>query len=654
MSPFHTTQHCLIWTHEHEILQIEPWGADSLRVSATCNDAIRDDLPGALLPAEAQPAEIHITETGATLRNGLIEARVSEAGWVSFHRSDTGTELLREEMTYFARAPQRWFKSLGSDLYHLEIRFQAYEGERLYGLGQQQHGRLDQKGCVVDLFQHNTGVSIPFLLSNRGYGLFWNNPGVGRVELGQSRTRWVAEATRQMDYWITAADTPAQIVTNYTQYTGRAPQFPEWAAGFWQCKLRYRTQAEVLEVAREHKRRGLPLSVIVIDYFHWTLQGDWQFDPQDWPDPAGMVRELAEMGVRVMVSVWPSVNSLSENFPRMKDLGYLVRSERGVPAMKDFVDSFPRNGRTYIHFYDSTHPGARRFIWEQVRQGYYRHGIKVYWLDACEPEIRPWDPENMRLHLGNGLEVMNIYPMLHARAFYEGMQSEGESEVINLARSAWAGSQRYGAAVWSGDIHSTFEDLQAQVRGGLNIGLSGIPWWTTDIGGFLEGDIRSETFRELMVRWFQFGVFCPLLRLHGYRLPLGDDTGAPNEVWSFGEQVYGILKEQLALRERLKPYILSLMRTASETGIPPMRPLFLEFPQDSTCYEVEDAYMFGPDVLVAPVMEHGARSRRVYLPPGIWRNAWTKEFIPGSQWLEVDAPLEQIPVFIRAGAEVGI
>jgi len=205
---------------------------------------------------------------------------------------------------------------------------------------------------------------------------------------------------------------------------------PAWAAGFWQSKLRYRTQEELLSVAREYKRRGLPLSVIVIDFFHWTKQGDWQFDPECWPDPAGMVRELEEMGVKVMVSIWPTVNALSRNFEEMQRRGLLIRTERGVPAHKDFVDT-GQEGRVYVHFYDPTCPEARRFIWEQVREGYYQHGIKVWWLDACEPEIIPRDPENLR-YAGNGLAVSNICPLAHAQAFYEGMRDEGEEEIITL------------------------------------------------------------------------------------------------------------------------------------------------------------------------------------------------------------------------------
>jgi alpha-D-xyloside xylohydrolase len=434
---------------------------------------------------------------------------------------------------------------------------------------------------------------------------------------------------------------------------------PEWAAGFWQCKLRYRTQDELLQVAREYKRRGLPISVIVIDFFNWSKQGDWRFDPVCWPDPSAMVRELDEMGVKVMVSIWPTVNVLSRNFGEMRRNGMLVRTEKGVPATMDFIDT-GQEGTVYVHYYDATHPEARAFIWEQVREGYYKHGIKVFWLDACEPEIKPRDFENLRYHLGNGLAVTNIYPFLNAQAFFEGMQSEGETDIINLCRSAWAGSQRFGAALWSGDVQSNFEEFRAQIPAGLNTAISGIPWWTTDIGGFFNGDINDPAFRELIVRWFQYGLFCPLFRLHGNRLPAeeSDDapwSGGPNEIWSFGDQAYEIIMELLFIRERLKPYIMAQMKLAHKEGIPPMRPLFFDFPDDALSWEIEDQMMFGPDLLVAPVLYEGARTRKVYLPAGSsWRDAWTGEVQEGGGWLEANAPLDRIPLYLRGEAQLPI
>ncbi len=660
MQGFLQENNSLIWTLHHETVRIEPWGRDSLRVRATVSAGIRDDLLSVLLPPVETDTQITIGEEGATIRNGALTASVSPEGFIRFSNTASGAELLAEEQPVHAtRLPPRAFKAVHSDLFHLEVRFCAYDDERLYGLGQHQHGRLDQKGCTIDLIQRNTEVSIPFLFSSRGYGFLWHNPGIGRVELGDNGTRWVAEATPQLDYWITAGATPAEIMEHYADATGHPSEFPEWAAGFWQCKLRYRTQDELLTVAHEYKRRGLPLSVIVIDFFHWTLQGDWRFDPELWPDPAGMVRELEQMGVKLMVSIWPSVNPLSDNFPIMQQRGLLIRTERGLPALMNFRDNRPE-GTVSVHYYDSTNPEARQFIWEQVREHYYRYGIKIWWLDACEPEMFPMDPDNVRFHLGNGLVVANAYPLLHERGFYEGMREAGETAILNLCRSAWAGSQRYGAAVWSGDINSTFEAFQAQVRAGLNIGLSGIPWWTTDIGGFYGGDPESPAFRELLIRWFQYSTFCPLFRLHGFRLAKPEAstmpfTGGPNEAWSFDDEAYAIIKDLLFLRERLSPYILEQMHLAHEKGIPPMRPLFFDFPRDEACASIDDQFLFGPDLLVAPVLMAGARRREVYLPAETtWTDAWSGQSFDGGQHIVAEAPLDRIPLYLRADARLPI
>jgi alpha-D-xyloside xylohydrolase len=660
MQGFRQQQNALLWESKHEILQIEPWGRDSLRVRATINTRIRDDLFSVLLPPNDADVQITIGEGGASISKGAITASVSPEGCIRFSNTASGAELLAEkEPVRATRIPPRYFKAAPGDLFHLEARFLSYDGERFYGLGQHQHGLLDQKGCTIELIQRNTEVSIPFLFSSRGYGFLWHNPAIGRVELGYNETRWVAEATPQLDYWITAGSTPAEIMQHYADATGHAPEFPEWAAGFWQCKLRYRTQDELLSVAREYKRRGLPLSVIVIDFFHWSLQGDWRFDPVAWPDPGAMVRELEELGVKLMVSVWPAVNPLSENFEAMLERGLLIRTERGNPVLMNFQDNRPE-GTVGVYYYDSTNPEARQFIWEQVREHYYQDGIQTFWLDACEPEMYPMDPDNLRFHIGNGLAVANAYPVLHERGFYENMRSAGQTHILNLCRSAWAGSQHYGAAVWSGDINSTFKALQEQIRAGLNMALSGMPWWTTDIGGFYGGVPESPAFRELVVRWFQYSVFCPLFRLHGYRHATHDSSlmlqsGGPNEAWSFGDEAYAIIKDLLFLRERLRPYIMEQMQIAHEQGIPPMRPLFFDFVEDENCASIDDQFLFGPDLLVAPVLEAGARQRELYLPSGTtWTDAWSGQTFEGGQRIVADAPLERIPVYLRGNAQLPI
>jgi alpha-D-xyloside xylohydrolase len=648
-----------------ELVRIESWGKDSLRVRAGLG-RIDDDRPGALdLPTEICPARIDVDGHTAVITNGSLAAEVTLSGgdgyenaalMLRFVDGRNGRELLAEQRAHFWWPGPRVFSSRGGGRSRIEQHFAAYEGERLFGLGQRTHGRLDQKGMSLDLIHRNSEVSIPFILSNRGYGFLWNNPAVGHVELATNRTRWVADATRQIDYWITAGQ-PAGILARYADVTGHVPMLPAWAAGFWQSKLRYRSQEELMEVAREHKRRGLPMSVIVADFFHWKALGDWSFDPADWPDPRAMVEELRQLGIKLMVSVWPIVSAFSDNYAEMAAMGLFVGAEQGLALPTEFTEKGVRVP-VPVALYDSTNPAARQYLWSKVKENYLDLGADIWWLDACEPELRPLDPANLRFLAGPGDEVVNLYPHMHARAFYEGMLEAGHPEVVSLIRSAWAGTQRYGAAVWSGDIPATFDSLRRQVRAGLNVAISGIPWWTSDIGGFHGGDPEDPEYRELIVRWFQYGAFCPLFRLHGDRLPrmaTGPDmTGGPNEVWSFGDEAYRHICDVLAIRERIRPYLMDQMDRAHTEGVPPMRPLFVDFPDDPGSWGIEDEFLLGPDVLVAPVVTTGERRRDVYLPPGLWHEAWTGEAHEGPVTIGADAPLARIPVFLRAGATVQI
>jgi alpha-D-xyloside xylohydrolase len=647
-----------------ELLRIEPWGADSVRVRVA-RHRVLDDLPGALLPAKPANAAITLTDRHGELVNGDLTAVVEIADGedeievnVSFLRTSDRTPLLAEQRAHFWWPGARLFADTRHGHARLEQRFRSYPGERLYGLGQRTHGRLNQKGMVLDLVQRNAEVNIPFVLSDRGYGLLWNSPAVGRVEFAENGTRWVADAARQIDYWITTGTGPADILRHYADATGHTPPLPEWASGFWQSKLRYRSQRELLDVVHEHKRRGLPLSVVVVDFFHWTHLGDWKFDRTDWPDPAGLVRELDALGVKLLVSVWPSVSPLSENYAELAGNGYLVDAQQGVNFQASWFDK-GFGTKMPVAFYDATNPDARAFVWSKIKENYFDIGVRAFWLDACEPEIQPGDHGNLSFHAGPGAEVANLYPVANARTFQEGARDAGDEQVVLLCRSAWAGAQRHGAAVWSGDVGATWESLRAQVRAGLNVAISGIPWWTSDIGGFHGGDPESAGYRELMVRWFEFGALCPLFRLHGFRdprTPFGPGmTGGPNEVWSYGEEAYGHIARLLEFRERLRPYLHAHLTVAHETGVPPMRPLFVDFPDDAAAWDVEDEFMLGPDLLVAPVLEAGAREREVWLPAGAdWVDIATGTELGGGRLARVAAPLGRPPLFARAGRDLPV
>ncbi len=662
---------------------IEPWGENSLRVRMTAkphmdeNDWALTETPKeteARISFETidttdpwyrseQYAGYHQTGIQATLVNGKITAKVSHEGWISFYNQKG--ELLTEEYWRTRDRINRYCVPLritgremkpiqGTGDFELTARFEAFDDEKIFGMGQYQEKHLNKKGAVLELAHRNSQASVPFMVSSRGYGFLWNNPAIGTAVFGTNKTEWHAKSTKKLDYFITAGDTPAEIEKQYSDATGRTPMMPEYGLGYWQCKLRYRTQDEVLAVAREHKRRGLPMDAIVIDFFHWTMQGDFKFEPRDWPDPEAMVKELKEMGIETVVSVWPTIDERSENFGTMSEMGYLVDADRGNQ------DHMTWMGNTV--FYDATHPGAQKFVWEKCKENYYKKGIRCFWLDEAEPEYGPYDFDNYRYYAGPALQCSNIYPVGYAKGFYEGLKAEGEKDILSLVRCAWAGSQKYAVLTWSGDIYSSFRSMREQLQAGLNMGMAGIPWWTSDIGGFLGGDISDPSFRELLVRWFEWGAFCPVFRMHGERSPWHEreqefingvrqlTSGQDNEVWSFGEENYRILSKYLMIRERLRPYIRECMRAASETGAPVMRPLFFDFPEDPVCWETEDCYMFGPDLLVAPVMEEGARTRSIYLPAGtVWKDAYTGKSYEGGRTVEVDAPLDIIPVMMREG-----
>lgn len=646
----------LIREYDHERVWIEPWGENAVRVRASYHDIQNDEW--ALLPAPSTNAQVTIEEDRATIVNGKIKAEITKQGQISFYNRDG--KLLLNEMkdTYQLKYGGRELKPYpGSSDYAVKLRLESDPSEKLFGMGQYQHSFLNLKGCSLELTHRNSQISVPFVLSSAGYGFLWHNPAIGQVHFSLNVTEWSAPSTKQLDYWITAGDSPAEIEESYATVTGKVPLMPDYGLGFWQCKLRYRTQEELLTVAREYKRRQLPIDVIVIDFFHWTNQGDWRFDPIYWPDPEEMVKELRELGIELMISVWPTVQTESDNYQEMLEKGYLLRSDRGVRTQFQFL------GQNAI--FDATNPEARSFLWGLIKKNYYDKGIRVFWLDEAEPELSVYDHDIYRYYMGSSKQIGNIYPVKYSQTFYEGMEAEGQANIVNLVRSAWAGSQRYGALVWSGDIHSSFEVLEIQVKAGLNMAIAGIPWWTTDIGGFHGGDPEDPSFRECMVRWFQYGAFCPVFRLHGDRQPFIPPTGtagggicgsgSDNEVWSYGDEAYEIFREFMHLRERLKPYISQLMREAHEKGTPPMRPLFYDFDNDPAAWEVEDQYMFGPDLLVTPIVREGQRSRQVYLPAGAsWKNAYSGDTLEGGCTIKVEAPLERIPLFLKNRAELPI
>lgn len=644
----------LIFERKDELTVLEPYGAHCIRCRSTKNASILDENWTVLPAASPDECIIEGDEKTAWIRNGRMSACIQAGnpwygGILTFYRD--GKQILK---TKFEGDYTNRNVHIEGDHYQIRVIFEANEGEHFYGMGQEQEDIFDRKGSTCQIIHYNTKSALPVLYSSLGYGFFWNNPAPGRCELTKNHTMFVADSAYQADYFVYAGDTPAETMKLYCDLTGYAPKFPRWAAGFWQCRLRYESQEDLLEVAREYRRRGIPIDAIVIDFFHWTEQGEWKFDPKYWPDPAAMCRELEEMGIQLVVSIWPTINPASENYQEMSEANMLVRTENGQYGVFDFYGQ-----QTFI---DPMNPETRKFVWSRVKENYYRYGIKNFWLDEAEPEVHPQQPWHLKYYLGNGAQTAQLYPFYYSKLFYDGLKSEGEEEIISLTRAAYPGSQRFGALVWNGDIPSTFQNLKMSIKSGLSMGMCGIPWWNSDIGGFMNGDIESDSFRELIVRWFQFGVFCPVMRLHGSRNRpswhkdrhpgIIEPSAGDNEIWCFGERNYPILKDLIYLRERLKDYTCRYMEEAHKTGAPIMRPMFWEFPEDAVCYELEDQYFYGADILFAPIYEESVTERRVYLPEGTWIFTRDKTRVNGGQWITCQAGLSEFIAFVRDGSDV--
>lgn len=662
---------------ENELLRIEAWGENALRVRSFPQGRICDEQGALQETVPNLEAEVkELSDGSMEITNGNIRAVLDTRKRLTFYNQhnqlllreyirlravqhddgseDVGTVQVTKAFNSTLKLKSREYlaNAHGSD-YAVKVRFESQVHEKIFGMGQYQHEFLDLKHTMLELAQRNTQMSIPFYISNLHYGFLWNNPGIGTVHFAKNVTEWSMPATTYIDYWITAGDSPKEILEQYTNVTGRAPVMPKNLLGLWQSKLRYRTPEDVLEVLEGYRQRGIQLSTIAIDYFHWPKQGLYCFDETFWPNPREFIRTIKEeYGVEPIISVWPTVQTDAENFKEYQSKGYLVQTNRGVPITMQI------QGQTI--FIDTTNPEACQYVWSLLEKNYKSLGIDYFWIDVAEPGYSVYHFDNYSYRKGPVLHCGNLYPQGYLKMIYDGNGGSQGQNVI-LVRGAWAGAQRYGALPWSGDIDSSFRAFKHQVNTGINVGLAGLPWWTTDIGGFHGGNAQDPEFRELMVRWFQYATFSPILRMHGDRLPHSKPlsssgggsmpTGAPNEIWSYGSVVENIMTGFIRIREQLADYLHGVMKEASQKGYPVMRSLFFEFPDDPITWEVENIYLLGDSMLVAPIMDYQARERQVYLPQGeTWIHIFTQEEYKGGQFYTVVASLEEIPVFVKKEA----
>ncbi len=543
--------------------------------------------------------------------------------------------------------------------YEVGASFAAPRDEHYYGLGQNQEGFFDRRGRVVHC-EHDynapggQSVCVPFVVTNKGYGIVWDNPSKTRVAfaIGDSTT-WTSQVGQRVSFFVIAGKSFDEIYAGYRTLTGDVPMLPKSAYGYIQCKQRYSSQAELMAVAHGYRERHLPIDDLVIDWFHYTKMGEMDMDPARWPDPVAMNKELHAMNFHTMISVWPRFVPEDRYYKTVLDHGWF----------EALADGTPTNGLPYDRAgsdIDTTNPDAAKWYWSIIRENYVAKGFDAFWADETEPDI---PPTGSYWKIGPGTEFFNVYPLFHTAAFYNGMRNDMHERALILARDSYLGAQHNGTIFWSSDISPTWDVLKRQVPTGINFVASGMPYWSTDIGGwqYLPGyhkperpvlidpsDARAEVghyddYPELYVRWFEYGAFQPNFRSHGSR--------PQNEVWSYGKQAEPILAKYLRLRYQLMPYIYSLGHHASATGAPFMRGLFMDFGDDPKTAEIGDEYMFGPALLVAPVTDQGMTTRAVYLPAGTdWYNFWTNERLHGGQTVQVSAPIDTLPLFVRAGS----
>ena len=447
---------------------------------------------------------------------------------------------------------------------------------------------------------------------------------------------WSSEAAETIDYYFMYGPALDKVVADYRDLTGAAPLFGKWAWGFWQCKEHYASQQEILDVVDRYRHMHIPLDGIIQDWAYWNPHpwGSHQFDTNRYPDVPELMRELHDNNVHMIISVWPLFDVGCSNWLELKNAGCLY------PQV--LTNFYPKAS---CQWYDAFNPIGRRIYWEQISKALFSKGIDGWWLDASEPELSGhWGEfRDYTTAADPGFKVFNAYPLMHTSAVYEGQRAEtSRKRVFILTRSAYAGQQRNAAVTWSGDISGSWGVFAQQIPAGCNFSLSGIPYWNTDTGGFFGGDPADPGYAELFTRWFQFSAFCPMFRVHG--------TGQPKEMWRFGTNTENILIDYDQLRYHLMPYIYSISWMVTHEGYTLMRPLVMDFRDDTDVYDISDQYLFGPALMACPVTKPGAATRKVYLPTGAsWTDFWTGKSYPGGQTLEAAAPIETLPLFVRAG-----
>ncbi|WP_454884709.1 glycoside hydrolase family 31 protein [Sphingomonas oryzagri] len=553
----------------------------------------------------------------------------------------------------------------GEKTFQVGASFATSPDEHFYGLGQNQEGKLDLRDRTIDCrhwYDAPAGeqVCVPFMVSSKGYAVLWDNPSPTVVTPGlNGRTHWQSEVGERVSFFVVTGTTTDALYAGYAKLTGATPLPPKAAFGLIQSKARYETQAELMAVADGYRKRGLPLDVMVLDWFYWTRMGQLDIDRGAFPDPAGMNRQLHDMGLHSLISVWPRFEKESRYYDMLAAKGWLMHDADGKPV--DGLDFRSDRAGALI---DSTNPDARAWYWGKIRDNILSQGFDWLWLDETEPDLVP---DGSFYAIGSGDRHHNLFPLLHTQGVAEGSAKDRPSfRNLILCRAAYLGAQRNGCLFWSSDVQASWDALRRQVPAGLGFTASGMAYWSSDTGGWQApaahvpehpplldpaGATAMGTddpdYPELFTRWFEYNSLTPTLRVHGQR--------PATALWDYGAAALPILEQFLRLRYALIPYLYAAGYETSRTGAPFMRALFMDFGKDPAVATIGDEYMLGHAFLVAPVTEQGATSRKVYLPAGTdWYDWWTNAKIAGGQWITAQAPIDRIPLYVRAGSIVPI
>jgi alpha-D-xyloside xylohydrolase len=547
-----------------------------------------------------------------------------------------------------------------TQVYEANAIVSAEIGESFYGLGQQQTHTLDYANQRIEVFHNYKGeggerIGIPFLVSSRNYGIIWNTLSQSVFEPGKNgKSHFHSDAAKDVSLFLLLGKNYNDIYYQYRLLTGITPIPLKSTLGYIQCKQRYKNQDEVLAVGHRYREKKYPLDMLVVDWFYWKILGDMDLNPEDWPDSQAMNAELKGMGIDTMISVWPRFMKDSRYYDKLEAEGWFVKDKDGRTVYGTEDD---RRGALI----DTTNEEASSWYWNTIRENLASKGFNAWWCDEDEPDLWPYE---YYFAAGPGFEQFNLYPYTHCKAIYTGHRSSQKERCSILSRSAYLGAQQFGTQFWSSDIYPTWDALRRQIPAAINFCATGFAWWSSDIGGWQAlpdyqdensdnsllldtknsglGIVNSQTFPELYIRWFQFSVFCPVFRAHG--------TRAENEVWSYGAKAEVILVRYLRLRYQLMPYLYSQAYQVYATGAPVLKGMFMEF-DDLNVRDIKDQFLFGPSLLIAPILEEGKQKRMVYLPKGCqWYDFWTEECFDGGQPIEVTAPLDSIPVFVRSGS----